>query len=882
MRNVSAKLLAVLLLVFACACAAPGLAFADELGSQSTGKTVDSAVQVAPASATAATAPAAVTTQAVAAVAPAATTAAQSATATDKAEVANASKAASADSTKTAEPAKAADAAKGADKASASNANDKDVSLNTEAAQKKEDAAQQAEPAKATQASAAKQETAKKETAKDASSADLQTQEAYPKASVKFRVHVQNDGNQSWRTEYSGDDKEARAGTSGRSLRLEGLWMELDAASAKNSSIEYQVHVQNVGWQNVKKNGQMAGTSGKAYRLEGLRIALTGELSRYYDIAYRVHVQNVGWQDYVTNGAFAGTEGRGLRLEAMDVKLVKKASVLSKSQDGLVGLTYRGHVQNIGWQSYENGPATAGTSGQALRVEALQIYLNSGRYSGGIQYQAHVQNIGWQSWKGNGAIAGTSGRGLRVEALKVQLTGDIANYYDIAYRAHVQNIGWQPWTVDGNIAGTAGRALRVEALQLKLMKKGSQQNLGEGTYVITLANDVNNELAVSGTQAKKAAYSTTNAAGKFYVRNENGGITIQSVSTGKFLADTGSAALQAWQGSAPQVWSLLWNGGYKVVNKATGEALALAGNTATTSIDGSPWMFSSVKLVDNGNYVLKNKAKGNVLDVQNASYSSGANLMVHNANGGGNQVFAFSDLGNGYYWVTNAMSYKGIEVVSGSKSNGANVHQYNSNSNSANQQWKPSLDRDGNFIFTNRASGKVLTAVGAGTQDANVVSSTDAGNATQRWSMIASSYRGNPALPRAIEMAKRLSSKTDWLITLDRTNHWLVIFHWTNTGWEMYHNWKVSIGAPATPTPLGSYKVYKRVYTFGDSYSVYYATAFLDEFYFHSIKYHHGTRSVKDGRLGKNISMGCVRMAIEDAKWIYDNIPNGTKVRIYD
>ena len=36
-----------------------------------------------------------------------------------------------------------------------------------------------------------------------------------------------------------------------------------------------------------------------------------------------------------------------------------------------------------------------------------------------------------------------------------------------------------------------------------------------------------------------------------------------------------------------------------------------------------------------------------------------------------------------------------------------------------------------------------------------------------------------------------------------------------------------------------------------------------------------------DGRLGQSISQGCVRLDIDNAKWIYNNIPSGTKVKIY-
>ena len=37
----------------------------------------------------------------------------------------------------------------------------------------------------------------------------------------------------------------------------------------------------------------------------------------------------------------------------------------------------------------------------------------------------------------------------------------------------------------------------------------------------------------------------------------------------------------------------------------------------------------------------------------------------------------------------------------------------------------------------------------------------------------------------------------------------------------------------------------------------------------------------KDGTLGKRVSHGCVRMAIENARFIHDNIPYGTTVYSY-
>ena len=51
---------------------------------------------------------------------------------------------------------------------------------------------------------------------------------------------------------------------------------------------------------------------------------MTGDLANYYDVMYRVQVQKTGWQKFVKNGADAGTTGQGLRLEAIQIVLTYK------------------------------------------------------------------------------------------------------------------------------------------------------------------------------------------------------------------------------------------------------------------------------------------------------------------------------------------------------------------------------------------------------------------------------------------------------------------------------------------------------------------------------------------------------------------------------
>lgn len=130
-----------------------------------------------------------------------------------------------------------------------------------------------------------------------------------------YRAHIQNIGWSDW-------NNGGIIGTTGRSLRLEAFCAKID--SAFHGNIEYSAHVQNKGWQTVKKNGELAGTTGANLRLEAIRMNLTEELAKYYNISYRVHVQNKGWTSWKTNGELAGTVGEALRLEAADVRLEKK------------------------------------------------------------------------------------------------------------------------------------------------------------------------------------------------------------------------------------------------------------------------------------------------------------------------------------------------------------------------------------------------------------------------------------------------------------------------------------------------------------------------------------------------------------------------------
>ena len=239
---------------------------------------------------------------------------------------------------------------------------------------------------------------------------------------VSYCTHVQNVGWQDWK------NNNEPSGTVGQSLRLEAIQIKLTGSVANQYDIYYRVHAQNIGWMGWAKNGEQAGTAGYAYRLEAIQIELvkkggsapdasdsnTSEAFRHPMVQYQTHVQNIGWQGYVQDGAMSGTSGQSLRLEGIHINL--------SNQDYAGSIQYKTHVQNIGWQNWVSDGALSGTSGQSLRLEAIQIQLTGEMANHfDVYYRVHSQNIGWMGWAKNGEEAGTAGFAYRLEGIEIQL-----------------------------------------------------------------------------------------------------------------------------------------------------------------------------------------------------------------------------------------------------------------------------------------------------------------------------------------------------------------------------------------------------------------------------------------------------------------------------
>ncbi|MBE5933298.1 MAG: hypothetical protein E7263_07745 [Lachnospiraceae bacterium] len=339
-----------------------------------------------------------------------------------------------------------------------------------------------------------------------------------PDIDVSYRTHIQTFGWEGTANDLSTwKSNGTMSGTSGKSKRLEGINLVVNPATTCEGldlGIQYTTHCQTYGWLPWSADGDMNGTEGEAKRLEAIKIQLTGEHADLYDVYYRVHAQTYGWLGWAKNGAPAGTAGYAKRLEGIQIVVVKKGESFDQKMENItsarteafvakegsspivnheatsntnpvvpgaedVNVAYRTHVQSFGWQAWKYNGQMSGTSGQAKRLEGINIELRNKDCSGDIVYTTHVQTYGWQGsetdqskWFKNGQMAGTSGEAKRLEAICIDLTGEMAANYDIYYRVHAQTYGWLGWAKNGAPAGTAGYAKRLEGIQIVLVPKG--------------------------------------------------------------------------------------------------------------------------------------------------------------------------------------------------------------------------------------------------------------------------------------------------------------------------------------------------------------------------------------------------------------------------
>lgn len=299
---------------------------------------------------------------------------------------------------------------------------------------------------------------------------------------IEYRTHISDIG---WQDTVKNGEQ---SGTAGQSNWIEAVQIKLTGNNASNYDIYYRSHVSEIGWLDWAKNGELSGTQGYGYAVQAIQIVLLpkgdtapGSTLVPFKIGtvkmqYQAHVQDIGWQTEVKNGEIAGTVGKNLKVEALNVK-----SEVVK---------YRAYVQNVGWQDFKQNGEIAGTVGKNLKVEALKIRLKGQEYAGDIEYSVKIGGEDWQETKNSDEIAGTVGQNKRLEAVKIELTGQMKEYYNIYYRVHLSDIGWLDWATNGDPAGNDGYNKKIEAIQIQLVKIGDTAPGSTDNAYLTKGTDI--------------------------------------------------------------------------------------------------------------------------------------------------------------------------------------------------------------------------------------------------------------------------------------------------------------------------------------------------------------------------------------------------------
>lgn len=128
------------------------------------------------------------------------------------------------------------------------------------------------------------------------------------------------------------------------------------------------------------------------------------------------------------------------------------------------------------------------------------------------------------------------------------------------------------------------------------------------------------------------------------------------------------------------------------------------------------------------------------------------------------------------------------------------------------------------------------------------------------------------------------SAASKYKITINKQKNTVTIYQKKGGTYKPYKAFVCSVGHA---TPLGSFRIYQKHRWRALVQSTYgqYCSRFVGSILFHSVWYHRPDPSTlaneEYNKLGTTASHGCIRLTVQDAKWIYDNCPMGTPVVVY-
>ena len=458
-----------------------------------------------------------------------------------------------------------------------------------------------------------------------------------------------------------------------------------------------------------------------------------------------------------------------------------------------------------------------------------------------VKYSTHVQKIGWQADCNDGVAAGTTGKSLRIEAIKISLDNSTSYSGNIIYSTHVQDIGWQQEKNSGEISGTTGKALRVEAIKIKLTGDiADHYDVYYRTHIAkigwmpwtkngNISGSVGLSLQMEAIEIKVLSKDADDTEKPDISSNRS---YVQGVSDEKLIYST----------HVQKLGNTKWVSGGNVTG-TTGRKLRIEG--------------INIRLSQNEQTALT----GTIMyrtHIQNIGWTAWRSAGEYSGTGG------------------QSKRVEAIEIkLTGQLASFYNIYYSAHIENYGWLGWASNGQTAGSTGIRYRMEALKIRIIrkGAGTP-----------GTTSNYYKNKPVYTPKPAALDAMSQnAQGRASSTKWLIMTDTSACQVGVYSGSYGNWKRVALWSCGPGKPSTPTVKGEFTIYGRGKSFGSkTYTCWYYTQFYGNYLFHSVLYNHGSMTqIQDGTLGKQVSHGCVRLDINNAKWLYDNIPNGTKVVIY-
>ena len=453
-----------------------------------------------------------------------------------------------------------------------------------------------------------------------------------------------------------------------------------------------------------------------------------------------------------------------------------------------------------------------------------------------ISYAAHVQRIGWPdkeviSGETTQTYAGSTGRGLRVEAIRASVKGD--QNLGITYNTYVQRKGWTGSQRDGAVAGTTGQSLRVEAIVMELT--GTDAEKYDLYYRVHVQSFGWLTWAKNGEVA-----GTTNLSRRIEAYE------VAIVKKGEAAPERSAARNVAYL-TVPTVT-------YQTHVQRYGWGQGEVSNGALSGTTGQRLRMEALKI-----------HLGNT-----TGFTGGISYCSHIQRAGWEKEWKADGVMTGT--VGKRLRLEAIRIrLTGEMANCFDVYYRTHIQKFGWSGWASNGADCGSSGYGYRMEAIEIRVVPKG-------SGAPGSTANTFWKYV-NPHAGMDAI------AQGYSSSTGYLLMVDRSAHRTGVYKGSRNNWQNQKYWLCSNGKASTPTITGVYRLgIKGLYFWSGNTKCWYYSQISGDYLFHSVIYDGSSSPVRilDGTLGAATSHGCVRLALENAKYIYDNVPYGTTVVIYN